>query len=196
MSDNLSLEKHILVVDIDRRSECAELHRACSKHADWPRDFYEPGEERVPDQAKRLEHELTQMLFNEAISLASTHFGRTMVPLYRPTLRKYPTGSSLSEHHDEEENYVVGARPQTFLTEGAMYIYLNDDYDGGELFFGQLGLRIKPKAGQMIAWPSGLQFSHGVAEVKNGDRYAISSFLTTPKLLALDLMLRSNHEKN
>jgi hypothetical protein len=50
----------------------------------------------------------------------------------------------------------------------AMY-YLNDDFEGGELYFDKLGLSYKPVAGEMVIFPYNLW--HRVKTVENGDRY-------------------------
>jgi hypothetical protein len=61
---------------------------------------------------------------------------------------------------DEETNVVNGYV--------AMY-YLNDDFDGGELYFDKLGLTYKPIAGEVVIFPYNLW--HRVKTVENGDRY-------------------------
>mgnify|MGYP000379967471 FL=1 len=52
--------------------------------------------------------------------------------------------------------------------------YLNDDYDGGELFFPEFDLTIKPKLGDLITFPTNSMYMHAVKEVKSGTRYTIA----------------------
>lgn len=54
-------------------------------------------------------------------------------------------------------------------------IYLNDDYDGGEICFwdGEKIVGYKPKAGDIVAFPSCEPFYHGVLDIDKNDRYAI-----------------------
>ena len=54
-------------------------------------------------------------------------------------------------------------------------IYLNDDYDGGEICFwdGEKLIGYKPEPGDVIVFPSCEPFYHGVLNIKNNDRYAI-----------------------
>ena len=61
--------------------------------------------------------------------------------------------------------------------------YLNDQYGGGELEFGDLGLTIKPKKGMMIAFPSYKEFAHMVHPVTWGHRYSLVSWVATQKNL-------------
>lgn len=55
--------------------------------------------------------------------------------------------------------------------------YLNDDYEGGELYFDKLNLKIKPKAGDLYLFPSSFIYSHAALPVKNGIKYSIVTML-------------------
>lgn len=54
--------------------------------------------------------------------------------------------------------------------------YINDDYEGGEIDFRLQGLKIKPKAGQLLVFPSNGKFRHSISEVTKGTRYCIVSW--------------------
>lgn len=54
-------------------------------------------------------------------------------------------------------------------------IYLNDDYEGGEINFPTLNLSIKPTKGSILYWPGYLP--HSVSPVKSGVRYTMPIFL-------------------
>jgi predicted 2-oxoglutarate/Fe(II)-dependent dioxygenase YbiX len=61
-------------------------------------------------------------------------------------------------------------------------LYLNDDFLGGETFFPDHGpLFIKPKKGKLAIYPSGLEYSHGVTTVVNGNRYTMPIWFTRDK---------------
>lgn len=55
--------------------------------------------------------------------------------------------------------------------------YLNDDYEGGELFFDKLNLKIKPKAGDLYLFPSSYIYSHAAMPVTSGTKYSIVTML-------------------
>lgn len=55
--------------------------------------------------------------------------------------------------------------------------YINDDYEGGELFFDKLNIKIKPKAGDLYLYPSTYLYSHASLPIISGTKYAIVSFL-------------------
>ena len=61
-------------------------------------------------------------------------------------LRIYTVGNNLGVHEDTNHG-----EP---LTTHSLVIYLNDNYEGGEVNFPELGLKIKPKAGSVVAFPA------------------------------------------
>lgn len=56
-------------------------------------------------------------------------------------------------------------------------LYLNDDYQGGELEFVHCNLKIKPKAGSLYLFPSGYTHAHIAHEVIKGTKYAIVTWV-------------------
>lgn len=61
-------------------------------------------------------------------------------------------------------------------------VYLNDDYTGGEVNFNLFNLQIKPKAGDVLVYPTTWQYTHSVNKVI-GNRIAIVFwFKTNPEL--------------
>lgn len=55
----------------------------------------------------------------------------------------------------------------------SLVVYLNGDFEGGEIVFPKQGITVKPRAGMLIAFPSDHHFLHGVNPVTKGVRYAI-----------------------
>jgi hypothetical protein len=54
--------------------------------------------------------------------------------------------------------------------------YLNDDYEGGELYFPLQNIKFKPKRGSAYFFPGDKNYIHGVTEVKSGLRYTCPFF--------------------
>ena len=63
--------------------------------------------------------------------------------------------------------------PTKYRTYSAIF-YINDDYDGGEIYFPNWDIEIKPKAGSLVIFPSNDEYVHGVKEIKNLNRYSIA----------------------
>lgn len=56
-------------------------------------------------------------------------------------------------------------------------LYLNDDYEGGELEFVNYNVKIKAKAGTLVVFPSGFAHAHIAHPVTKGTKYAVVSWL-------------------
>jgi len=91
--------------------------------------------------------------------------------LYNPEnfqLLKYEVGQYFHSHYD---SYPAVNRSISVL------IYLNDDYEGGEIEFVNFDIKIKPKAGTLIMFPSNYPYRHIAHPVISGTKYAVSTFL-------------------
>lgn len=99
-------------------------------------------------------------------------------------LLMYKKGGFFIPHYDDTRrysfngvNYLYRHRPEWSLT---VLVYLNDDYEGGAINFPNIvdahgnRLRIQPKAGDVIAFPSHEVFKHHVEPVTSGTRYVLS----------------------
>lgn len=86
---------------------------------------------------------------------------------------KYQSSDHYAWHYDHA--------PQMSRTLSCI-IFLNEDYEGGELCFrnpnGTNEFKIEKKRNRIIIWPSCFLFPHSVAPVKNGERYSIVAWTT------------------
>ena len=81
---------------------------------------------------------------------------------------KYGVGQKFINHIDDHEIY--------HRRISSIY-YLNDNYEGGEINFPRFNITYKPKANEMLMFPSNYVYNHSVSEVTNGTRYAIVSWM-------------------
>jgi hypothetical protein len=81
---------------------------------------------------------------------------------------KYGPEQHFQVHSDHGYSYV-----STLSSVG----YINDDYEGGELFFDKFNLKIKPKAGDLYLFPSSYIYSHSANPVVSGTKYSIVTML-------------------
>ncbi len=58
-------------------------------------------------------------------------------------------------------------------------IYLNEDFEGGELVYPDSDISIRPKKGMLVYHPGSKK--HRVSKVVSGDRYTLTSFIRTSR---------------
>jgi hypothetical protein len=80
--------------------------------------------------------------------------------------------SELSLEINHSDPHWHGHMPR-FLSDYSSLVYLNDDYEGGEIVFPEYDLAIKPKAGEVVTFPTNAMYLHAVNHVKSGTRYNI-----------------------
>lgn len=105
-------------------------------------------------------------------------FEKPIQSIESPQLLYYIKGGMYTAHNDSED-FVNGKLKQVAERDVTILLYLNDDYEGGELEFVNLGLKIKPKAKTLIAFPSYIEYTHRVHPVISGERYTIVSWIKT-----------------
>lgn len=85
----------------------------------------------------------------------------------------YRVGESLKAHHDGIYNLKTNSgHPRRDVSS---VLYLNDDYEGGELNFVNQKLKIKPKAGTVVLFPSTEKFVHYTNKVVSNIKFFIPS---------------------
>lgn len=79
-------------------------------------------------------------------------------------LLRYQTGQFYKQHTDSFK-----AQPRAVSCSFA----LNDDYEGGEWAFWDKEVKIKPKKGSVVMFPSNFMYPHEILPVTQGTRYSI-----------------------
>ncbi len=88
--------------------------------------------------------------------------------------QKWEEGAFASYHSDNSD---LEGKPSAWeVSKFVCLLYLNSDYDGGELTFRDHDISIKPKSGILVTFPGGINNVHAVTEVKNGTRHTIGAF--------------------
>jgi 2OG-Fe(II) oxygenase superfamily len=106
----------------------------------------------------------------EAMKLPNTKIG----------INKYSEGQFMGPHVDwNDQNYDIAY---------TIVVYLNDNYEGGELYFvdPSINLKIKPKAGSIIMFPSNLPYLHQSCEITKGRKMLITHHWKSKLLLRKD----------
>lgn len=97
-----------------------------------------------------------------------------------PAIVKWLPGQFQLPHADKELHEGPDAgKPNDFphYDIGALY-YLNDDYEGGELYFPKQDIEFKPEPGSAYFFPGDMNYIHGVREITSGIRYTCPAFWT------------------
>merc|ERR1740123_2874893 len=96
---------------------------------------------------------------------------------------QYESGQFYNTHHDRghtSETDITGGRILTF------FLYCSDVEEGGETEFPSLGIKVKPKRGRAILWPSvknqaptktDHRTRHGALPVKRGNKLAANAWI-------------------
>lgn len=96
-----------------------------------------------------------------------------------PAIVRWMPGYKQEPHADKQ---LQNGEPNDFpWYDLAGLFYLNDDYEGGELYFKNQGIEFKPKPGAAYFFPGDIGYSHGVKEITSGIRYVIPFFWTIMK---------------
>jgi hypothetical protein len=101
-----------------------------------------------------------------------------------PAIVRWPVGARQEPHADKELHEGPDAgTPNSFpwYDIGTVF-YLNDDYEGGELYFPKQGIEFKPKARAGYFFPGDMNYIHGVRPILKGCRYTTPYFWTITKL--------------
>lgn len=99
------------------------------------------------------------------------------------SLRDYESLWHLQVRYKEAFNfvkYLPGEYFKIHADDGPYYtctisavIYLNDDYEGGEIEFPRHDIKIKPQAGDIILFPSNFVYEHSSCKVTEGTKYSV-----------------------
>jgi len=81
-------------------------------------------------------------------------------------LLKYKESGFLPAHSD----HGISSRVLSAL------LYLNDDYEGGNIMFRHCGIDMKPEAGSLLFFPSNFIYVHEVAAITSGVRYSLPNW--------------------
>lgn len=102
----------------------------------------------------------------------------------KPALVRWTPGTFQNPHADKELHLGDDAgKPNAFpWYDLAGLFYLNDEYEGGELFFPNQGIQFKPKVGAAYFFPGDMNYIHGITEITSGERYTVPFFWTITEL--------------
>ena len=89
-------------------------------------------------------------------------------------ITRWPPGYELHPHADAEEPN--GKQHIYWWRKFGAIIYLNSNFIGGELYYPNLNITVKPQPGMLAVHPGTLKYLHGVKSVAGNTRYTLTSF--------------------
>jgi hypothetical protein len=136
----------------------------------WPKVEIDPNHSKAHSEA----YSILQMIdkpYREALDIWSQKTGNLKVDLVSKnySIKKYNTNQMIPAHTDRDHDKDFNTYDWTAL------VYLNDDYDGGELEFNKLGYTIKPSAGSIIFFST--DEIHTAHRIYSGNKYFIFFYI-------------------
>lgn len=123
-----------------------------------------------------------------ALYRIARHFNVETLP-YSDTqqLVRWPTGLAMPPHVDNA--HPDGSQHETAYREFASVVYLNDDFEGGDIYFPTLGYRLRARRGMLIGFRADALHPHGITEITAGLRYTMPGWYTSDATRAEPSML-------
>jgi hypothetical protein len=135
---------------------------------------------------EKADQEVIKILNKIILRLKTTieNFFNVSVTPTHPAIVRWPVGAMQFPHADKElhEGPDAGTPNDFPWYDLGTVFYLNDDYEGGELYFPLQDICFKPKRGAVYFFPGDKNFIHGVKPVISGCRYTAPFFWTITKL--------------
>jgi hypothetical protein len=136
---------------------------------------------------------------DKAVKIISHTAGRKIVPIFHFCRNEWKTGSSYPPHCDSESgnfgvidylgNYSPSHIYESAIMDYTCNLYVNDDYEGGSLYFPEYDIQISHKPGQLVFFPGTVEYVHGISEVTKGTRWNLLSQLARPKMIVMHSMV-------
>ena len=155
-----------------------ELGSFISEWSPWTaNDEYTFGEqkrlflENTEDKNSLLKEKLISLsnFINAAAQDYSTRNGIDVGFLTPLTVSKYHVGKTMGYHVDSYGD----ADPEPTIS---VVLYLNDNYEGGELHFREFDITIKPKPYTLVIFPSKEPYYHSSLPLIAGTKYLMPGF--------------------
>jgi hypothetical protein len=165
--------------DFISHEECDFLIKSAIENNAWNADTNPFWDDRVCNVSKLEENNFFKIKMSEILKKVK----KTIINEYQLNniyadtfdLIRWFENSSQPPHVDDMTN-VDGDYDFFKHRKVATIIYLNDDFDGGETFYPQYDIKIKPEKGKLAIHLGDSNHLHGVTEIKNGTRYTLAGF--------------------
>ena len=161
--------------------ELNELHRYARCNDDWSAVLTQSSWiDRVHRNfTENNAADISNKLYSTSKQIVETEFN-VLVDSSGIQLNRWRAGEKQAPHADKQE--LDGGPNCCPGYDVSSIFYLNDDYEGGEIFFPNQSLTIKPTSNKLISFPGDIDFMHGVNKIMSGIRYTMTIFWTVLEL--------------
>lgn len=110
-------------------------------------------------------------------NVVGPHFRRQIDWFELPEILRYRAGGEYKPHADADNWNAVEKKWERMIDRDlSILLYLNEGFGGGEIDFPNFALKLAPKRGLLIAFPSDARYVHAARPVTSGIRYALVSW--------------------
>ncbi len=176
ISDNRIVEVHDFITEETARNMISYFEAKSEMWGDIA--FYGSSGMGLQSEDPMLaDYHLTPYFFEDLREQFRLHVESVFDVELRPNTshaQKWDVGGFANPHSDNSDN---DGNPNAFeINKYVAILYLNNDYDGGELYFPDHNIEFKPSARSLVIFPGGVENIHGVKEITSGVRYTMVSF--------------------
>lgn len=133
--------------------------------------FPEPEKLSEEDYFYKEMFDVTTRMYS-ALDRAFKHYSTVIYPFAGPNIKSREDSINLLRY--KESGHLPAHQDQGVSTRVlSTVMYLNDNYDGGEIEFVNSKVKIKPEAGSIIFFPSNFLYVHEVYPITRGERYSM-----------------------
>lgn len=180
--DIVIYEKFIDTETAAKLRKVLDRHAALGKLTWTPISFYESYSSTLPQDGDKIvaEEGLSPTIFSEIKTgiinaVASVHnLDASTINQIGYHTQKWEPGAYARIHSDNTDQ--KGNSGAFTRSRYAVFLYLNDDFEGGLLRFPSQQISIKPQTGMLAAFDGGFNNMHEVTLISSGVRYTLGSF--------------------
>lgn len=124
-----------------------------------------------------IEENIFRLMKNIVSSIINPFYEFEVFDSEIPQLLSYDVGGHYKAHIDGESLWKTPDGDLVFKKsvdrDLSLVLFLNNDFEGGDLVFPDLKIRIRPEPGLLVCFPSSHMYLHGVEPVTKGKRYSM-----------------------
>ena len=121
---------------------------------------------------KMMDNRLIDIV-GKGLSISNIDFNPLFNGLYSPlpimNIMKYEIGDVFPPHQDTSVYCPIES-------DWGLVLYINDDFEGGELYYPEKNLTYVPQSGDLVIHGASEEFAHGTTPIISGTKYVATSF--------------------